>query len=151
MNIKTLAKLCGVSVSTVSRAINGHPDVNEEVRQRILQTARDFHYIPNDAARDLVSRRSDAVGLVVKGIGNLFYTPVIRAIENATEDEGFTFVLHQINTDEDELQAGETLARSKNLRGLIFLGGRCDYTSAQTALLTVPFVCCTYRNSFGTL
>ena len=151
LNIKTLAKLCGVSVSTVSRAINGHPDVNEEVRQRILQTARDCHYIPNDAARDLVSRRSDAVGLVVKGIGNLFYTPVIRAIENTAEQTGSTLVLHQINTDEDELRAGAALARSKKLSGLVLLGGRCDYTPAQTALLPVPFVCCTYRNSFGTL
>ena len=131
--------------------MNGRPDVSEEVRRKVLQTAQEHHYVPNGAARDLVGRPSDAVGIVVKGVGNIFFTAVIRAIEKASEDAGFTFVLHQINTDEDELLSGETLARSKNLRGLIFLGGRCDYTPAQTALLSVPFVCCTYRNSFGTL
>ena len=131
--------------------MNGHPDVSDEVRRKVLQTAQEHHYVPNGAARDLVGRPSDAIGIVVKGVGNIFFTAVIRAIEKASEDAGFTFVFHQINTDEDELLAGETLARSKNLRGLIFLGGRCDYTPVQTALLSVPFVCCTYRNSFGSL
>ncbi len=151
MNIKALAKLCGVSVSTVSRALNGHPDVSEEVREKVLAAAREYHYVPNDAARDLVSRQSEAIGLVVKGIGNIFYTPVIRAMEKAAEAAGCSLVFHQINIDEDELLAGAALARSKKLKGLVFLGGKCDYTPAQTALLTVPFVCCTYRNSFGTL
>lgn len=151
MNIKTLAKLCGVSVSTVSRAINGHPDVSEEVRRKVLETAQQVHYIPNDAARDLVSRPSDAIGLVVKGIGNIFFTAVIRAIEKTAEELGYTLVLHQINTDESELLAGATLARSKRLKGLVLLGGKCDYTAADTELLGVPFVCCTYRNNFGAL
>ena len=151
MNIKTLAKLCGVSVSTVSRAMNGHPDVSREMREKILRIAKENHYIPNDAARDLVSRRSDAIGLVVKGVGNLFYTPVVREIEKTAEQKGLSLILHQINTEEDELRAGAALAKSKNLNGLVLLGGRCDYTETDLAQMPVPFVCCTYLNSFGAL
>jgi LacI family transcriptional regulator len=60
-------------------------------------------------------------------------------------------VLHQIQSGEDELRAGAELARSKRLRGLILLGGCFDYTPEQIAALDIPFVCCTYTNSFGTL
>ncbi len=151
MNIKSLAELCGVSVSTVSRALNGHPDVNPAVRERVLQTAKAHHYVPNNAARDLVSRRTDAMGLVIRGLGNIFFTPVIQSIEKTAQERGYTVVTCQINTDDDELMTGAALARSKKLKGLIFLGGRCDYTPAQTEILSVPFVCCTYRNSFGSL
>ena len=56
-----------------------------------------------------------------------------------------------IQSGEDELRAGAELARSKRLLGLILLGGCFDYTPEQTASLGVPFVCCTYTNSFGTL
>ena len=60
-------------------------------------------------------------------------------------------VLHQINSGEDELRAGAELARSKRLQGLILLGGCFDYTPEQTAALDIPFVCCSFTNSFGSL
>jgi LacI family transcriptional regulator len=60
-------------------------------------------------------------------------------------------VMSQISSGEDELYEGASLVRSKRLKGLIFLGGRFDYTPEQTAALGVPFVCCTYTNSFGSL
>ena len=60
-------------------------------------------------------------------------------------------VLHQIKSGANELFAAASLARSKRLRGLILLGGRFDYTQDQIAALEVPFVCCTFTNSFGSL
>lgn len=59
--------------------------------------------------------------------------------------------LHQIKAGEDEITAGAGLAISKKLSGLIFLGGSFDYTHGRVASIEVPFVCCTYTNSFGTL
>ena len=109
------------------------------------------NYIPNNSARDLVRTRSDNIGLVVRGVGNPFYTGIITAMERQINAAGFTMVMQQIGTREDEVKCGAMMERDKKLRGLIFLGGRSDYSEAELASLNVPFVCCTYDNSFGTL
>lgn len=140
-----------MSVSTVSRVLNDHPDVSATVRARVLEVVQEMHYVPNNSARDLVKSAADAIGLVVRGVGNPFFTEVIPAIEQSINDAGYAMVLHQINSGENELLAGAALARSKRLRGLIFLGGCFDYSPDDTALLNVPFVCCSYTNSFGNL
>ena len=80
MTIKDVAKSCGVSVSTVSRVLNQHPDVSEEVRQRVLDEVERCGYIPNNSARDLVNSRSDAIGVVVRGTGNLFFSSVLNTV-----------------------------------------------------------------------
>ena len=151
MTIKDVAEHSGVSVSTVSRVLNDHPDVSDVVRSRVMEAVRELHYVPNNSARDLVRPQSDAIGLVVRGVGNPFFTAVIRAIEQAVGQAGYTMVLHQIPSGEDELLAAASLARSKKLRGLILLGGCFDYTPEQTAALEIPFVCCSFTNSFGSL
>ena len=151
MTIKDIAERSGVSVSTVSRVLNNHPDVSAAVRERVLKVVQEFHYVPNNSARDLVRPKSDVIGLVVRGVGNPFFTAVIQAIEEACESAGYTMVLHQIRSGEDELRAGAELARSKRLRGLVLLGGQFDYTPEAVAALEIPFVCCTFTNSFGTL
>ena len=151
MTIKDIAERCGVSVSTVSRVLNNHPDVSAANRERVMAVVQELHYVPNNSARDLVKPAADSVGLVVRGVGNPFFTGIIRAIERMIAEAGYTMVLHQIQSGEDELRAGAELARSKRLLGLILLGGCFDYTPEQTASLGVPFVCCTYTNSFGTL
>ncbi|MBE6963729.1 MAG: LacI family transcriptional regulator [Ruminococcaceae bacterium] len=151
MTIKDIAKKCGVSVSTVSRVLNDHPDVSAANREKVLSVVRELHFVPNSSARDLVRSPSDTIGLVVRGVGNPFFTDIIYAVEEACEAAGYTMVLHQIRSGEDELRAGAELARSKRLRGLILLGGQFDYAPEKTAALGIPFVCCTYTNSFGTL
>ena len=151
MTIKDIAKLCNVSVSTVSRVLNDRPDVSEDVRRKVLSAIKDSNYIPNNSARDLVRTKSDAIGLVVRGVSNPFYTDIIRAIESTITQAGFTMVMQQIASCDDEIKCGAVMEREKRLRGIIFLGGQFDYTAADLALLNVPFVCCSYSNRYGTL
>ena len=106
MTIKDIAKNCGVSVSTVSRVLNHHPDVSEEVRQRVLDEVERSSYIPNNSARDLVRSRSDAIGVIVRGTGNLFFSKVLKTLSSEIERYGYTMVLHFIGTDADEIKAG---------------------------------------------
>ena len=151
MTIKDIARLAGVGVSTVSRVLNDRPDVGEESRRRVLEVIAQQNYMPNNSARALVKTKSDAVGLVVRGIQNPFYTGIIQAIERRLDEAGCTMVMRQIGTREDEIRCGAVMEREKRLRGLIFLGGRSDYTPADTAALNVPFVCCANANAYGTL
>ena len=151
MTIKDVAKNCGVSVSTVSRVLNQHPDVSEEVRQRILDEVERSGYIPNNSARDLVKSRSDAIGVVVRGTGNLFFASVLKTVSDEIERYGYTMVLHFIGSDADEVKAGAILEREKKLQGLLFLGGRFDYTPSELSVIGIPYVCCSYTNCFGDL
>jgi len=151
VTIKDIAKACGVGVSTVSRVLNNRPDVSDDVRRRVLEFVDNCGYIPNNSARDLVRSRSDAIGVVVRGTGNLFFAEMLKTISSLIEKSGHTMVLHFIDSDADEVKAGAILEREKKLIGLIFLGGRYDYTPAELSLIGVPYVCCTYTNRFGSL
>ena len=151
MTIKDIARLSGVSVSTVSRVLNDRPDVSAESRARVRAVIEAQNYVPNNSARDLVKVSSDAIGLVVRGVQNPFFTDIILAVESALEKAGYTMVMRQIPSGADEVACGAEMEREKRLRGIIFLGGRSDYTSADIARINVPFVCCTYTNSYGSL
>ena len=151
MTIKDIARLCGVSISTVSRVLNDRPDVSEENRRRVLEVVKSTNYIPNNSARDLVKTKAEAIGLVVRGVSNPFYTHIIRAIEEEITAAGGTMVMQQIGISEDEVKCGAMMERDKRLRGIIFLGGRSDYSPSELAAINVPFVCCSYANHYGTL
>ncbi len=151
MTIKDIASSCGVSVSTVSRVLNQHPDVSEAVRRRVLDEVERQGYIPNNSARDLVRSRSDAIGVVVRGTGNLFFSAMLKTVAREIDRAGYTMALRFVDSDDDEVKAGAILEREKKLRGLLFLGGRFDYTPAELAPIGVPFVCCSYTNCFGSL
>lgn len=60
-------------------------------------------------------------------------------------------VMQQIGTCDDEIKRGAMMEREKRLRGIVFLGGRSDYTPEELTMLNVPFVCCSYANQYGTL
>ncbi|MBR1709432.1 MAG: LacI family DNA-binding transcriptional regulator [Clostridia bacterium] len=151
MTIKDIARNTGVSVSTVSRVLNHHPDVSDDVRQRVLDEVERSGYVPNNIARDLVRNHSDTIGVIVRGNENLFFSSVLKVIGSEIADHGYTMVLHYIDSDDDEVKAGAILERERKLLGLIFLGGRFDYSPEDVAGINIPYVLCTYNNCFGSL
>lgn len=151
MTIKDIARECGVGVSTVSRVLNNRPDVSERVRQKVLAAVESYGYIPNNSARDLVRSHSETIGVLVRGTGNLFFSEMIRAITEELTQRGFDLALRMIDSGADEVKAGAILEREKKLKGILFLGGRFNYSPTEMALIGVPYVCCSYSNSFGTL
>ena len=72
VSIKEVARRAGVSVSTVSRVINGNQNVSAEKRARILQMVKATGYVPNRAARDMVMKRSFTVGIIIPMTFNMF-------------------------------------------------------------------------------
>jgi LacI family transcriptional regulator len=65
VNLKDIAKKVGVSVTTVSRALNGYHDVSDAMREKIIKVARELNYIPNEVARSLVRTESKAVVVII--------------------------------------------------------------------------------------
>ena len=151
MTIKDIAKECNVAVSTVSRVLNNHPDVSNSVREKVLSAVERNGYVPNNSARDLVKSSSNTIGVVVRGNSNLFFADVLKYISDEIDKLGYDIALRYIGTNDDEIKIGAMLEREKRLKGILFLGGRYSYTATDISTLTVPFVCCSYTNSFGSL
>lgn len=150
-NIKDIALHCGVAISTVSRVLNNHPDVSEETREKVIRAVNELHYIPNTSARNLVRTSSDTIALLVKGVNNPFFAKLIKAIDREITLRGYTLELHHMDTSVDELRIGAQLTNERKLIGILFLGGRFNYSPQEMALINVPSVFCTYTNTFGTL
>ncbi|MDQ2905782.1 MAG: LacI family DNA-binding transcriptional regulator [Ktedonobacteraceae bacterium] len=98
-NIQEVAKLAGVSISTVSRVLNGTARVNAEVAARVRAAVEELHYQPSRAARTLQTNRSQIIGLLITDIQNPFFTTLIRGIEDVAQHNGYSVIL--CNSDED--------------------------------------------------
>ena len=71
ITIKDIARICGVGVSTVSRAINNHPDINPETKEMIMRVIKENNYVPNNSARNLKRQDAKAIAdLMMGGDGN---------------------------------------------------------------------------------
>ena len=81
ITIKDVARICGVGVSTVSRAINNHPDINPETKEMIMQVIKENHYVPNNSARNLKRSDARAIAILIKGISNPFLNIMIKVFE----------------------------------------------------------------------
>ncbi|GAB4363083.1 MAG: LacI family DNA-binding transcriptional regulator [Calditrichia bacterium] len=92
-NIVEIAKRAGVSIATVSRALNKNGSVREETRQRILQIANELNYKPNPIARSLSRRKTDTIGVILPELVDEFFTELIRGIdEEAYRDNHYIMV-----------------------------------------------------------
>lgn len=145
ITIKDIARICGVGVSTVSRAINDYPGINAETKKKILDTIAEYHYVPNNSARNLKMLESDTVALIIKGIDNLFFHGMIKMFEEEFKGSGYTFILQMVNENQDEAEIALELAKEKRLRGIIFLGGLVNSRYSEEALnsINIPYVRCT--------
>lgn len=140
ITIKEIAKLCGVGVATVSRAINDHPDINEETKTRIRAVIEEYGYVPNNSARNL--KRSDArtIAVLVKGITNPFFSRMIRIFENECYKRGYSLVLQHVEEHQNEVDVAALLEKEKRLNGMIFLGGNFSHSREKLDRISVPFV-----------
>ncbi|ABX41455.1 LacI family DNA-binding transcriptional regulator [Lachnoclostridium phytofermentans] len=140
ITIKDIAKLCGVGVSTVSRAINNHPDINNETKTMIINTIKQYNYVPNNSARNLKRVEAKAIAILVKGITNPFFSSMIKVMEEVIEEKKYSLVLHHVEGNEDEVDVALELVKEKRLRGILFLGGYFTHTEEKLRQLNVPFV-----------
>ena len=126
LTIKDIAKLCGVGTSTVSRAMNDDPGINPETKERILKVVKEFHYVPNNSARNLKVSESNTVGVLVKGRNNSFFQGMYTFIEQELQKIGYDFILKEISWDDNNTMQAVEMVKEQRLKGLIFLGGMIE-------------------------
>ncbi|GIP59672.1 LacI family DNA-binding transcriptional regulator [Paenibacillus sp. FSL W8-0186] len=140
ITIKDIAKMCGVGVTTVSRAINNHPDISEETKAMIMQVIKDNHYVPNNSARNLKRSVSKTIAVLIKGITNPFFNPMIQVFEREIQRKKYSFILQRVDEKQDEIEVAIELEKEKRLKGIVFLGGYFSHSKEKLDQLTVPFV-----------
>ena len=140
ITIKDVARICKVGVSTVSRAINNHPDINPETKKMIMDTITQYGYIPNNSARNLKRTDAKCIAILVKGISNPFFSDMIKVIEEEIEKKRYSLVLRHVEYAEDEVDVALQLIKEKRLRGIIFLGGYFYHSEDKLEKLNVPFI-----------
>lgn len=98
VNIKEVAKITGYSIGTVSKALNGYPDINEKTREKIQKAANELGYVPSSFGQNLVSRKSYTVGIVFEentgfGLAHPFFGELLNVIKSEIEKQGYDILL----------------------------------------------------------
>lgn len=125
VTIKDVAKAAGVSVASVSRALNGSGSVTDETRKLVLETARMLRYIPHSGARSLSTSRTNTIGVLLPDLYGEFFSELIRGIDMAARRRGLHLLVSSSHGDADE--AGAALrSMSGRVDGLIVMSPHVD-------------------------
>lgn len=133
VTIYDIASRCGVSASTVSRALSRPELVRAEVRERVRTTAEELGYRANRTARRLATGASGLVAVVVPDLNNMFFPPIVRALEHALRRTDRSILLvDTTNTPDRELTVPEQLRREVD--GLVFISPQSLLSDLDRAL-----------------
>jgi LacI family transcriptional regulator len=143
MRLKDLAEHLGLSQTTVSRALNGYPEVNEATRLRVAETAKRLGYRPNASALRLATGRSGAIGMVLRGSYEFgpHTSEFLGGIGERLADEEIDILLTTVESYEDEVAAYKRGAASQKVDAFILHSPTLHDERAELLLdLKVPFV-----------
>jgi LacI family transcriptional regulator/LacI family repressor for deo operon, udp, cdd, tsx, nupC, and nupG len=123
-SIEDIARVAGVSHSTVSRALNNSKLISVEMRERIQRLSQEMGYTPNAIARSLQNQRTNTIGLVVTSIADPFFSDIAKGVEEVAQALGFSIVLCISHNDpEQEMSIIETL-HQRRVDGIIVAAAR---------------------------
>ncbi|EKM5066241.1 ribose operon transcriptional repressor RbsR [Cronobacter turicensis] len=119
--MKDVARLAGVSTSTVSHVINKDRFVSEAIRLRVEDAIRTLNYVPSALARSLKLNQTRTIGMLITASSNPFFSELVRGVERSCFERGYSLVL--CNTDGDEQRMNRNLETllQKRVDGLLLL------------------------------
>ena len=133
VRLKDIAEACGVSVATVSRALNGLTNENKERTAFICQTAREMGYYPNAAARTLKTSRSNNIGILYENqMNHEYFSSLLDALRTVADERGYDLtIIGRNGSDSNETYYDH--ARRRNLDGVIMI--QADFESTEVVRL----------------
>lgn len=140
--IKDIAKRAGVAPSVVSRALNHKYGVKESTRKLILKIAEELDYYPNAAARSLVTRKGQTIGIFMADISQPYFSQIIKGMEFAANQMGYTLLFSNSFESLDHREVFKKMVESGRADGLIIVGSNNKDKNFIPFLIKreVPFV-----------
>jgi len=141
VTLKDLAKELNLSINTVSRALRNMPDISEETKKIVRETAERMNYQTNMAASMLRTNRSKAIGVIVSDINNPVFSGMIKGVTFACKEAGYSILLSNTNEDyEEELSAVKSMLQ-RNVDGILLFPSMVGDGSVQELIAKkIPFV-----------
>jgi LacI family transcriptional regulator len=123
VTIYDVAREANVSMATVSRVVNGNPNVKPSTRKKVLEAIERLGYRPNAVARGLASKKTTTVGVIIPDISSIFFAELARGIEDIATMYKYNIILSNSDQNKDkELHLLNTML-GKQVDGILFMGG----------------------------
>ncbi|MGK3143885.1 ribose operon transcriptional repressor RbsR [Pantoea sp. C2G6] len=129
--MKDVARLAGVSTSTVSHVINNNRFVSEGVREKVEQAIRHLNYAPSALARSLKINQTHTIGMLLTTSSNPFYAEVVRGVEESCYQRGYSLILCNTAGDEDRMNRSLETLMQKRVDGLLIMCTESHLPSAD--------------------
>lgn len=140
--IKDVAKLSGISRSTVSRVINNHPYVNEEKRIRVKAAMKELGYVPNSSAQRLRGSKTKTIAVLISRIVNPFFSGLVDAMDSVATEAGFQLILCNTRGSKEREMTYLNLLRTKQVDGVVFASIENNWEDIKPYLAYGPIVLC---------
>lgn len=122
--IYDVAREASVSMATVSRVVNGNPNVKPATRKKVLNAIERLGYRPNAVARGLASKKTTTVGVIIPDIASIFFSELARGIEDIATMYNYNIILSNSDQNkEKEIHLLNTML-GKQVDGIVFMGGK---------------------------
>ncbi|MGM9891954.1 catabolite control protein A [Limosilactobacillus sp.] len=122
VTIYTVAREARVSMATVSRVVNGNPNVKPATRQKVLDVIKRLNYRPNAVARGLASKRTTTVGVVIPNLTNPYFAELALGIDDIASMYKYNIILANSDYDDDKILKVVRNLLAKQVDGIIFMG-----------------------------
>ncbi len=140
--IKDIAKKAGVAPSVVSRALNNKYGVKNSTKELILSLAQEMNYYPNTAARSLVTRKTETIGIVMADISEPFYSQIIKGMEYIANQTGYTLLFSNSYESIEHNRVLNKMINAERVDGLVIVGSNIHERNFSLTLFEqeIPFV-----------
>ena len=138
--IRDIAQMAGVSVTTVSRVLNGRPDVSRATLEKVRRVMDECHFVGNANARGLKQAETSLVAVIIRGRRNPFLNELAEAMLQWAGESRAAFLTEYIDEQADEFRRARTLISERRIAGIIFVGSRIDERCAALSDVNIPMV-----------
>lgn len=141
-SIREVAERAEAAVSSVSRVLSGHPDVSDEMRDRVLAAVEELGYSPDAMAQSLRRRETRSVGFVVVDISNPLFAEIVKGTETVLRDAGYAMLLTNSEGDPERDASHVRLFEGRRVDALVLSTAQEHHPATIEALerIDVPFV-----------
>lgn len=140
--IEDVAKLAGLSRTTVSRVLNDHPYVSDEKKELVLKAMEQLGYVPNSAARSLRNQKTGIIAVLIPKISTPFFSQLIELLEMKASSKGYQLIICQTQFSKQKECRYLNLLKTKQVDGVIMTAVENDWSVIDSYLNYGPIVLC---------